>query len=125
MKNTDIVVVGNSCNEIEILKEYLQEAVPVSHAVSVHCFLSPLEAYTFLCNHDCHLLFTGINLRGMDGITFCKKVQEAKPDTAIVLTTSYDEHVLQALQSYIPIAGYLPMPTSEEAVRELLVHRIS
>lgn len=125
MKHTTITVVGNSLHETEILKEYLLEAVPEAECVSVHCFLNPLEAYTFLCRHDCQLLFTGVDLRGMDGISFCKKVREIKPNTAIVLTTSYDEHVLQALQSYVPVAGYLSMPTSQEAVQQLIAHQIT
>lgn len=125
MKHITIVVVENSFHETEILKEYLQEAFPDSYVVSVHCFLSPLEAYSFLSCHDCKLLFTGIELRGMDGISLCKKVREVRPDTAIVLTTPYDEHVLQALQSYIPVAGYLSMPTSEAAVREMIAHYIA
>lgn len=60
-----------------------------------------------------------------DGIALCKKVREIRPHTAIVLTTSYDEHVLQALQSYIPLAGYLSMPTPQAAVRELIAHHFA
>lgn len=125
MKHTTAVIVENSPLESELLKAFLLEAFPDSCTVSIHCFLNPLEAYTFLCGNDCQMLFTGVDLRGMDGITLCKKVREIRPDTAIVLTTPYDEHVLQALQSYIPIAGYLSMPTSEAAVRELIAHHIT
>lgn len=122
MKHTTAVIVENSPLEAELLKAYLLEAFPDTRTVSVHCFLNPLEAYIFLCSNDCQLLFTGVDLRGMDGIALCRKVREIRPNTAIVLTSAYDEHVLQALQSYVPIAGYLPMPTSETAVRELIAH---
>lgn len=122
MKHTTAVIVENSPLEVELLKEYLLDAFPDGLAVSVHCFLDPMKAYLFLCGNDCQLLFTGVDLRGMDGITLCRKVRAVKPDTAIVLTTPYEEHVLQALQSYIPIAGYLSIPTSQAAVRELIAH---
>lgn len=125
MKHTNAVIVENSPLESDLLKAFLLEAFPDSRSVSVHCFLNPLEAYAFLCGNDCQLLFTGVDLRGMDGITLCKKVREIRPDMAIVLTTPYDEHVLQALQSYVPIAGYLSMPISEAAVRELIAHYIT
>lgn len=125
VKHTTAVIVGNSSIETELLKTFLLEAFPASCTVTIHCFLSPLEAYSFLCSNECQLLFTGVDLRGMDGIALCKKVREIRPHTAIVLTTPYDEHVLQALQSYIPVAGYLSMPTSQAAVRELIAHHFA
>lgn len=125
MEHFTAVIVENSPIEAELLKTFLLEAFPDSCNISVHCFLNPLEAYGFLCSNGCQLLFTGVDLRGMDGIALCKKVREVRPDTAIVLTTPYDEHVLQALQSYIPVTGYLSMPTSETAVRELIAHYIT
>lgn len=125
MEHFTAVIVENSPIEAELLKTFLLEAFPDSCTVSVQCFLNPLEAYGFLCGNDCQMLFTGVDLRGMDGIALCKKVREIRPDTAIVLTTPYDEHVLQALQSYVPVAGYLSMPTSEAAVRELITHQIA
>lgn len=125
MKHTTAVIVENSPIEAELLKSFLLEAFSECRTVSIHCFLDPQEACAFLRGSDCKLLFTGIDLRGMDGITLCKKAREIRPDIAIVLTTPYDEHVLQALQSYVPVSGYLSMPTSRDAVSELIAHLIA
>lgn len=74
-------------------------------------FVQPGKAMRFIEQHDCPILFTGVELRGTNGLEVTKKLQSAFPDINIILITAYREYVLQALQMQLRISGYLVTPT--------------
>lgn len=122
MKTLSTVVVENNIHDLELLRDELREAFPDSRdlSLSVRCFLNPREAHDYIVREDCRYLFTGMDLIGTDGIRFSRLVRETRPDIGIVLTSPYEEHVLQTLEAGIPLHGYLSLPASPEAVRKVL-----
>lgn len=122
MKPINIALVENNLHDLNLLTAYIQEAFPPGKGMEFHVmsFREPEKALEYVATQDCPLLITGVELCGMDGLLLARRAQERKPEIGIVLTTQYEEHVLQALQMCVHLQGYLSMPTSKEAVRKLL-----
>lgn len=122
MKQINIVLVENSRQDLTLLGEYIQEMFQPDGdtQLALESFLDPEKALEYVRTHECQLFITGVNLCGTDGVILSRRVQDMRPDIGIVLTTAYEEHVLQALQMCVHLQGYLSMPTSKEAVKKLL-----
>lgn len=121
MEQISIAVVVNNALELALLSDYIREGFADSEMNPlIQGFLDPRKAYDYMVNSDCGLLFIGVSLCGGDGLLLSRRIQEYRPDVSIVLVTEQEEYVLQALQMYIHLRGYLSMPTSVEAVKMLL-----
>jgi DNA-binding LytR/AlgR family response regulator len=66
---------------------------------------NPLKATELLANNDIDVLFLDINMPKINGIDFLKSM---KPTAAVIMTTAYPEHALEAFD--LDVVDYLIKP---------------
>jgi DNA-binding LytR/AlgR family response regulator len=66
---------------------------------------NPLKATELLANNDIDILFLDINMPKINGIDFLKNL---KPAAAVIMTTAYPEHALEAFE--LDVVDYLVKP---------------
>ncbi|EYF06620.1 sigma-54-dependent transcriptional regulator [Chondromyces apiculatus] len=60
-----------------------------SRGIEVVTRSSPAEALELISVDDFDVVLTDLNMRGMDGITLCKRASESRPDVPVVLLTAF------------------------------------
>lgn len=117
-----VLALENSENDLSLLTRHISDALGQlgEHRLSVKGFVHPEEALKFMEQNECHILFVGTELCGMDSFRMAKTVQERYPDCHIVLVTAYEQHALEALQMHLRLSGYLMRPVTAQAIEAQL-----
>lgn len=127
MKQINVVVLGNNRPDLEMMKMYISECFDKheEYKANVIGFIDPDKAYEYIVQNGCNILFSDIELCGMDGLLFLREVQKRSPQTNIVITTAYDEYVVEAVQMQIRLAGYLSLPITISKTEKLISNILS
>ena len=64
------------------------------------------------------LVFSDIQMPGMDGLALAARIKRSAPDTRIVFVTAYSDYALEAWRCHVH--GYLLKPVTAEHIREEL-----
>ena len=96
----------------------INEAKPEAE---VHEFRSGKEALEFAEGNEIDVAFLDINMRGMDGLTLAKELNNLYPEINIIFCTGYDEYVSEAFRE-IRCNGYISKPVDAEQIKEELSH---
>ena len=88
--------------------------------VTVNGFLDPQEALEHIEQNGCDILFSDAALCGTDGLTLLRRLQQKHPQISVVLTTAYEEYVVQAVQMQVRPSGYLALPATPSKTKALL-----
>lgn len=86
------VVLDDEPLAIDVLQDYIRKMPLLSLAGA---FRDPIEALTYLKNHEVDLLFLDMNMPGLTGIQFLKSLRK-KP--LIVFTTAYSKYAVESYE---------------------------
>lgn len=122
MPKVNIVIVKNNLPELDLMTAYLSEIFEryADAEITVSGFMDPRKALESIKQNGCDILFSDIELCGMDGLLLLREVQKHSPETKIVITTAYEEYVVQAVQMQIRLAGYLSLPITISKIDKLI-----
>lgn len=101
----------NLSNLEYVLRKVLPSVTPVS-------FSKASQALEYIQDNPVDVAFLDINMRGIDGITIAKLMQERWPNVNIIFCTGFSEYALEALD--LNCSGYLLKPATEDKVRKAL-----
>jgi two-component system, LytTR family, response regulator len=79
-------------------------------------FNDPLEAFNYLSNWSCDILFLDISMPGTNGFDFLKKFKEI--DFEVIFVTAYEEYALRAFDFYA--VDYLLKPIETEKLKRAI-----
>ncbi|MGF9800909.1 LytR/AlgR family response regulator transcription factor [Brevibacillus agri] len=100
------------CSELEyLLKKYIDIQV-----IEIHT--NPLEALSNIVDSEPDLLFLDIQMPGMNGLEFAKKLDQLSKPPLIVFSTAFHEHALEAFST--PAVGYLTKPIVESKLDDVI-----
>ncbi|AKT36565.1 sigma-54-dependent transcriptional regulator [Chondromyces crocatus] len=87
-----------------------------SRGIEVVSRSSPVEALELLSTEDFDVVLTDLSMRGMDGITLCKRAAESRPDVPVVLLTAFGsiETAVEAIRA--GAYDYITKPVEIEAL---------
>ena len=127
LSKNNIVIVKNNQPELDLMTAYISEIFEQHECAgaTVIGFLDPKKALEHIAQNGCDILFSDIELCGMDGLLFLREVQKRSPQTNIVITTAYDEYVVEAVQMQIRLAGYLSLPVTISKIGKLISNILS
>ena len=127
MPKINIVIVKNNLLELELMTAYISEIFEqyVDAEVTVSGFVDPQKALEYISQNGCDILFSDIELCGMDGLLLLREVQKHSPKTNIVISTAYEEYVVEAVQMQIRLAGYLSLPVTISKIGKLIRNVLS
>lgn len=81
-------------------------------------FTDPEEALRHLADSPANVVFTDIEMPGIDGIELGRRLSKAAPGTLIVYVTAYKEYALEAYGNYA--FSYLLKPIRESQMEEVV-----
>ena len=112
-----IFAIDDEPKMLRLLQDAIREAEPEAEIYAFSCMVDVMEA---LSKPEMRpdVVFSDIELPGMNGITLAMKVKGAAPDTRIVFVTGYDQYALEAYR--IHAHGYIMKPVDAAAIREEL-----
>lgn len=113
----NVILVDDERLNLENLEYLMDIVLPNANRIS---FAKARQALEYIRDHPIDIAFLDINMRGIDGITIAKALQDASPNANIIFCTGYTEYALDALG--IHCSGYLLKPITETKVREALSH---
>lgn len=113
----DIILVDDEKLNLDNLEYVIDRVLPDAHRES---FSKASLALAHIQDHPVDIAFLDIQMRGIDGITIAKCVQDHWPNANIIFCTGYSEYALDALD--IHCSGYLLKPITEEKVRKAVEH---
>ena len=100
------------CSELEyMLKKYIDIQV-----VSIH--YNPVEALPQIIELEPDLLFLDIQMPGMNGLEFAKKLNQMSHPPLIIFSTAFHEHALEAFHT--PAVFYLTKPILESKLDDAI-----
>lgn len=111
----NIILVDDEKLNLNALEYTLAQVLP---SVTPVCFNKASQALAYIQENQIDIAFLDINMRGIDGITIAKIMQEHWPNANIIFCTGFSEYALDALD--LNCSGYLMKPVSEEKVRKAL-----
>lgn len=111
----NIILVDDEKLNLDILEKVIGKVVPDAPRES---FSKASQVLTYVPDHQIDIAFLDINMRGVDGITIAKTIQEYWPNANIIFCTGYSEYALDALD--LNCSGYILKPVNEEKVRKAL-----
>ena len=122
LKQINVVVLGNNRPDLEMMTTYISESLErhEEYKATVTGFIEPNKAYEFVEQNGCDILFSEAELCGVDGLNFMRKIRKEHPQINIVITTTYEEYIVQAVQMQIRPAGYLSLPTTLSKMNDLI-----
>ena len=122
MKPITVVVLGNNRPDLEMMKAYISESLEKHEECQANVigFIDPDKAYEYIVQNGCDILFSEAELCGTDGLNLLQKIRKEYPQTNIVITTTYEEYIVQAVQMQIRPAGYLSLPTTLSKMQTLI-----
>lgn len=122
MKNVSVAVVKNDRPSLGLITEYISKVFLQYGSVKpkIRGFLDPLKALDYFDHNHCDIVFSDAELCGMDGLIFMRTLQKRDPKTHLVITTTHEEYVVQAVQMHISLSGYLALPITVAKLKEQL-----
>lgn len=122
MKKVNVVVIESNLPNLELITEYITKAFAQDNEIktNVKGFLDPEKAYEWIMQNGCNILFSDVELCGTDGLVLLRRIQQILPKTSIIITSSYEEYAVQALQMKIRLSGYLTPPFTESKIKDQL-----
>ncbi len=114
-----ILAVDNYIHRLNQLTADLRLVFPGERVIG---FTDPLLAAQYGFNNPVDLLFSEINMRGMDGLTLSKGIHKQNGHMRVIFTSDEDEHT-QAIEDKI-IAGCLTRPVTEKSIRILVKNNL-
>lgn len=111
----NIILVDDEKLNLENLEYVVSRVLPEAHSVS---FRKGSEVMAYIPEHSIDVAFLDIQMRGIDGITIAKCVQEHWPEANIIFCTGFSEYALDALD--LNCSGYLLKPITEDKVRKAM-----
>lgn len=112
------IIVDDELHAIDLLTSLINEIPELELTGS---FANPLEAFSFVIQHNPDLIFLDIQMPELSGIDFAKKLIELKLDIPVIFVTAYDNFVLEALR--VNAVDYLLKPVSFSELQEA-VYRV-
>jgi DNA-binding LytR/AlgR family response regulator len=103
------------CDEIEYL---LNQSVDVDVCAT---FTNSLHALAFITENPADIIFLDIQMPGLSGLEFGKKLSALPNPPLIVFITAFQEHALEAFGT--PAVGYITKPVTEDKLSYVL-HKI-
>ncbi|MEN6413076.1 MAG: LytTR family DNA-binding domain-containing protein [Veillonellales bacterium] len=103
------------CDEIEYL---LNQSMDVDVCAK---FSNSLAALAFILENPADIIFLDIQMPGLSGLEFGKKLNALPNPPLIVFITAYQEHALEAFGT--PAVGYITKPVTEDKLSHVL-HKI-
>lgn len=76
-------------------------------------------------NEIVHLIVTDIELPGMDGISFCKKIREEDQDVPIFITTIHDDYNILKEAIKLNLVDFLVKPISVSTIFNVLAESLN
>lgn len=110
-----VMMVDDEQIALDNLQLSLQELPEITE---VHAFRRPEVALEWLSSHPVDVVFSDIEMRKMDGITFAKKCKELSPDINIIFVTGYNQYAMEALRLHA--SGYLIKPVQAQDLQNEL-----
>lgn len=111
----NIILVDDEKLNLDNLEYVVSRVLPDAHWVS---FGKASQVLTYVQDHCVDIAFLDIQMRGIDGITIAKCIQDHWPEANIIFCTGFSEYALDALD--INCSGYLLKPVTEDKVRKAL-----
>lgn len=113
----NIILVDDEKLNLDNLEYVMDRVLPNAHRES---FSKASQVLTYIQDHPVDIAFLDIQMRGIDGITIAKCLQDRWPRANIIFCTGYSEYALDALD--IHCSDYLLKPVTEEKVKKTLDH---
>jgi len=110
-----ILVLDDETIALEGLKRSIAKAAPDAEIVG---FQSAATALAWLEYEKPDVIFSDIQMAGMDGLTFGRTVKQMLPRIDIVFVTGFIDYMKEAFDMYA--SGYLTKPVTAARVREAL-----
>ncbi len=110
-----IFAVDDESDSLELLCGSIQNVIPDAE---ISCFSSAEDALSYAADHPCDVVFTDIDLPGMNGVCFAYKLKALQPKANIIFATGFREYSVDAFELYA--SGYLLKPVTEEKIRREL-----
>ena len=100
----------------------------VLEATDGHAALQVLDAGTGQDNTACDLALCDLNMAGMDGVEFLRRLGDSDRVAAVIVTSAMEPAVLRAVEtmaqdSGINLLGSIPKPISRAAIETLLAQQ--
>ena len=87
----------------------------VNETADILSFWNPLEALKLINDNKFDVAFIDIEMPGINGINFAKKVIEKNKNTNIIFVTGFTEYALDALNLYA--SAYITKPVNKEKIK--------
>ena len=102
---------------LEQLKTAIEDAV---EDAEIYAFMRVSEALSAMDEQDIlpDVVFTDIEMPGMNGLLLAVEIKKRAPQTRIVFVTGYSQYALEAYRHHVN--GYLIKPVDESMIREEL-----
>lgn len=113
----NIILVDDEKLNLDNLEYVVDRVLPGVHRES---FSKASQVLPYVQEHSVDIAFLDIQMRGIDGITIARLIQDHWPTANIIFCTGYSEYALDALD--LNCSGYLLKPVTEEKVRKALEH---
>lgn len=110
-----ILAVDDERMALESLVEALEKAEPTAE---VQGFRKVGEALDYAGRNHCDAAFLDIEMRGMSGMEFAKRLKELQPDVNIIFVTGYSQYMGEAFREHV--SGYVLKPVTEERIKDEL-----
>lgn len=120
-------MLGNNRPDLEMMRMYISECFDKheEYKANVIGFIDSDKAYEYIVQNGCDILFSEAELCGTDGLNFLQRIHKEYPQINIVITTTYEEYIVQAVQMQIKPAGYLSLPTTLSKIKDLIENILS
>jgi two-component SAPR family response regulator len=107
----NILAVDDEQFALKDLQSAIMEALP---DINLFCFDTSTEAIEHAKTVQIDAAFPDINMGGMNGLQFAKRLKDIYGKTNIVFVTGYSEYAVDAFSMHA--SGYLMKPVTKEAV---------
>lgn len=111
----NIILVDDEQLNLDSLDYAISEVLPNANK---QLFTKAKEALAYSEEHKIDIAFLDINMRGTDGVTMAKILQERYPRINIIFCTGYSDYALTALE--IHCSGYLMKPITVEKIKDAM-----
>ncbi len=96
------------------LEKEAEKALPKDS--QIFSYLNPLEALKEIKDIKLDIAFLDIEMPGINGIDFAKKLKKINPHINIIFVTAYNDYALEAYKLHA--SGYLSKPVNAEKIKE-------
>ena len=110
-----ILAVDDERIALESLMEAIKKAEPDAE---IRGFRKAGEALEYAGQNPMEAAFLDIEMRGMNGMAFAKRLKEIQPDVNIIFVTGYSQYMGEAFKEHA--SGYVLKPVTEERIKDEL-----